>query len=281
MVEVLCNQPIIKMRKTLLLAPILVLLAGPSFAQNSQHANLAQQIYTTSSLSRFVEETSGQIDELSDATHDELDAEQAAHLGRVLGNAFSSEQMKADILSSMTNHMDASIANRVITWLEQPFTQRMQAMEAQSADQQQSAMMYMESLNMEDPAIQNKIAAVEAYLQDTGAVDKMLSILSSTMMSMMRASSQVADNSVSFTDEDIAMQAEIIESQLRPQFEPAMVMLMLYNFRDASIEDIQNYSSYYTTEDGKWYSMITANAIQDAFSGAAERMAVELSTFAN
>ncbi len=269
------------MRKSSLFAFILFLFAGPSFAQNSQHANLAQQIYMTSSLSRFVEETSGQIDELGEATHGELDADQAAQLGRVLGSAFSRDRLKMDILSSMTSNMDAEVAPRVISWLEQPHTRRMQALEAQSVDQQNAAMTYMESLDMDDPAVQNKINAIETYLRDTHAVDKMLGILSNTMMSMMRASTQVADNSMAFTDEDIAMQAEIFESQLRPQFEPAMVMLMMYNFRDASVEDIQNYSSYYTTADGKWYNMITANAIQDAFSGAAERMATELSTLAN
>lgn len=268
-------------RKTITPLFLFLFFAGSVAAQNGPSEGYARDIYDASSLSRFIKQTSSQIDELVAGSSSELTPEEAEEFEQIIRSSFNKDDLEKDVLSSMMQNMNADAAPRVLEWLNTPFTQRMQMMEAQPDPDDGALAAYVGTLDVEDEATKERIGVFQTYVTDTGAAEAMVNILSTMMSAMMRAGMAVSDEEDTMTDEELNAQVEMLRTELLPQYEQAVLVLMMYYFREASTEDMRQYAAYYTTEDGAWYNKLTAAAMENAFEGAAGRMGTLIGAMGN
>ena len=257
---------------------MIFLWAQPLFAQpaGSTANELALQIYTHSSISATVSQTAGQIDEVLAQSAGEYEADEHARLSRIMKGAFREEDLRNDVLTSLAIGLPEDTARAVVAWLQSPLASRMLEMEAGMHHDDTAMAAYVQGLDMEDDATIERVQVVQSLLEAMGGAEVMVDMIASMMRAMIIAGQEVVDDAEAISPEQIDAQITLMKARMLPQFEPAIVVMMLYAYRDATTDELKEYASYYNTPEGAWYNRATSAALKHAFEQVGVRIGSQL-----
>ena len=264
--------------KKAFLAGLFLCLSVPLASAQSQVESYqwAEKIYHFSSISATVSQVSGQVDEMLEESKSEYSEADFAELTQFMKVAFSEDDIRADVLSSISSEISPDTARVVLDWLTQPGTVRMQKMEAGAEDDEAAMIAYVQELNMEDEQTVQRVNILHGLLQKIGGAEVMTDMVASMMKAMMVATQEVSAPGEKMTLGEIDMQVAEMKDTMLPQLEQGLVVMMLYAYRDASVDDLSRYAAYYSTPEGAWYNRATSNALKFAFENVGARMGTQL-----
>lgn len=181
------------------------------------------------------------------------------------------DSLKPDILLNDTAvyiHQNASEADlqKFLDWLDTDLAIRAVTAESQSTepDFEQKLMAYAVQIEKTPPS-QARQAAVKHYVDASGVVDQGVTMMVGMVTAMFEATKARDPENIELAK---ALDAQLVQmpSMMRANFEQHMILTSLYLYRDLSVEELNQYASFYDKSVGKKYVKVMIGAIGHSFN---------------
>lgn len=263
-------------QKTLALA---VLLMGTAIATSDSFADSKKekidQFILLSGLDSQLREIPDVILMQFEEEKDAFDAESQTIIRARLVEAFQIELVMQDAHNYINENYDETRINAAISWLEDPFTAKINELEIASglSDALSDREAYFESLENSPPA-QDRLNLIVDFDEITDATYNTVSIITEMYMSIITAMNPFAPDGQKLDDENYEAVKNSIRMQLLPVYERVNVMMNLYTYRTIDDEELEEYIDFYTTEDGEWFVEVSYGVMENVLQQATERLRV-------
>ncbi|GEM_PF-3345220 len=240
------------MLKTIRLASLMaVLLPGLAFA-SAEKSQLIDEIIDKSGMEASLESLPAQFQaQAMQQKPYTKEPEAVEELMQILSNSADMQTMQATMAQTFNNKMSLAELKEVKTWLDSDLGSQIAKAEAEASNpaNMQDIQMFAASFQTQPPS-QEKIAAVQNFVEKSKLVESAMNMVEQIIGSTVNSLEQ-------FNEQPDPNKAEQVVTQAKAMMEPMlwqqMILMSHYTYQNFSVEEINQYTQYLTTNTGKKY----------------------------
>ncbi len=254
---------------------LLVIAAAlaPSFAhaETKAHAKWAKAIYRASGIDPVLQSASAQVVQGMGPQVTQMPPFVRKAIERAALTEYDGKILKRDVLARIETKIEPARAEPVMGWLESKRGRAFTKAEEAMADPELMARVQTWSElpeNANPPA--SRLALVRRIDTASGATDFAVDLSLATALAVA-----VAADATSGSPKQLESLRQMLDAErprMRSQMQGITRVTYLYVYRGFSDAELEPYVAFLESENGKWYSQITSQAVLGAFTASASRM---------
>lgn len=264
------------------IAAILLSAPDPSYAQDGDPASMNDEQLVDALMqasgfdSSLLDVWYGIRDSIDD--EQELSSDQAVKVQNLLRSGFYGERLVEQYRSNLRARLDRSYAVSVIVFLQSDTGQHILEYETRESNATDAELQdFASSFDPQDDSNSVRIDLVQTLMNETRALENTAAILHA-LYSNLLLTANAAENSPDerMSEQEFKGTSEMIRAQLDQQIGQYILISMLYTFRDANIEYLEQYAEHLRSESGRWYTSTLHDILIDVLEDAHETVINEI-----
>ena len=223
---------------------------------------LAREVYARSGLPGQIEHQAGSLRAEYDAAMAAVPLQQPVppllrdNLDRLLARAFDPATFAEVIVAELNAALDAGDMQALLRWLDSDTGRLFTRLEERAATPEGQAAMdaFTDRLGVE-PLAEGRVELLERLDELTGATEAAIDMTLNTLIGVAIASAAVSLQGSPHELDRIIAYIELSRSQVAAEVAPAMLIGMLYTYRDVSDAELEAYLGFASSGAGHRYRL--------------------------
>ncbi|PIQ83714.1 MAG: hypothetical protein COV75_05895, partial [Candidatus Omnitrophica bacterium CG11_big_fil_rev_8_21_14_0_20_63_9] len=207
----------------------------------------------------------------------DLSPEEAVFLKRALIESHHPELFAEAARERFTKSFDAEKFSKVRAWFQEPLGLKMRQYEraASNAQVAQEAEQYFSMLKESPPAAE-RVALIDRLDQATQSTETTLNVVMAAAESLWNLGAEMNPKGAVRERRKWELQQQQLVAQQREVYNAAVVASLLFTYRDATDQELEQYIAFWESGLGRWMSRLTSSAVQDGMRLVSDRMGREM-----
>jgi len=184
---------------------------------------------------------------------------------------FDQKTLVDDAFQTFQDNYNAQYADSVINWIHSKASQQVLHTKQDYYTLQGIRKRVVNKYELEqNPPSQERTNIIDSLAHRTSAAEAEINANVKMFRAVVKAFSRLSDQRT-FSDAQIEGFVNNYRSQMNSQMDQEIQKQLLVMYHSIDNQTLKTYSSFYTTEPGKWLNKTTLNSMQEAFDAATDR----------
>lgn len=232
---------------------------------------LIDEALTISGITRQIEGLPAQVRAGAETGQSPLSPKDRAEVARIIADAFRAGPILATVRTALQRNYDAAQMGLLLAQLRTPTARKMAALESAATAPDVVDKLRAFAAQLKDaPPVPDRVARLAQLEQATETTDIVLELRTVSLAAALKVVSPLMPPEKRPAPARVEAMAKEFVGRQREAARQEMLLLFLYVYRDATDQELEEYTAIGGSESGRWFQAIYRRALAEAVTTATE-----------